>query len=206
MDEIVHTEVESIIEELQDARDEAHVAGREVVRLVVIMRGVYGTGKTTFARLLQVYGEAMGMTVRVCSTSDTHDTPAGYRFDRTRVVEAVNDCFTWFIGALDAEHDVIVIDNNNTAVDEFEDYIAMAISRNYSVQFATFQCGVNDVERYNARSRKRVSPGDARLSYDAFVASEPIVQARWPRLVNRHVLPRASRFEDIHIFRFGLRP
>jgi predicted kinase len=86
---------------------------------VLILRGVSGAGKSTYAASLR------GATI--CS-SDTYmvDASGRYAFDRDRLPETHAKCLTAYTRALTSGAPLIVVDNLNLRRDWYATYASMA--------------------------------------------------------------------------------
>ena len=93
-----------------------------------IMRGMPGSGKTTFAKSLGV---------KVCSADDFHMVDGVYLFNPMKAAQAHAWCLTQFIEALAQRIDVCVA---NTAIHlwEFSAYLAAARLAGYEIEIHEF--------------------------------------------------------------------
>lgn len=107
-------------------------------RLVVILRGLPGSGKSTAARRL--FGANRGSPV-VCSADDFFvDSSGNYNFDATKLSEAHDECFRKFRDALRRGAPYVVVDNTNTTWREYERYIVGGRSAGYPVRVVQIDC------------------------------------------------------------------
>lgn len=98
---------------------------------MIIMRGVSGSGKSTWVR--QHYPEAV-----VVSADDFFVLPSGERkFDPEKKGEAHQSCWRRFHEALTAKKLLIVVDNNNITAWEIAPYVLPAQALGYEVQILT---------------------------------------------------------------------
>lgn len=95
------------------------------MRLVLILRGVSGSGKSTEAA--RWLGRALSPVI---VSADSH---MGLDFDWGRLAEVHERCFVDFVDALNRGHDLVVIDNTNTRLSEVERYVREARASNYEV-------------------------------------------------------------------------
>lgn len=188
MDEIWFPQVESILREFDALRRQS----TQHVSLVVFMRGVYGIGKTTFARLLQVGAEAMMLWFRMVSDADMYETPVGYQYDEALAGDAGNRSFHWFVAGLNASYDVIVVDNTNARKNEYQAYLDQATSRNCLVKIVNFACeDIAEAREMSERGMKTMSLEHVAQRYQDFVHGEAeIEQDPDLRPLVVHVFPR----------------
>ena len=99
-----------------------------MVNQVVLMRGISGSGKSTYIK-----NHLPG--ANVCSADhffmDKHGT---YNFDRFKLGEAHRWCYRKFLTALSQGHPLIVLDNTNTQLFQFYGYAQAAWAHNYEVR------------------------------------------------------------------------
>jgi tRNA uridine 5-carbamoylmethylation protein Kti12 len=99
-------------------------------KLVVVLRGLPGSGKTTFARQLAAYARENGIASGICSADDYFVNSAGqYHFCRLLLQTAHYHCrekFYLMLGS-DPRNDphgvsLIIVDNTNITTSEYRDY------------------------------------------------------------------------------------
>ncbi|XP_077421360.1 uncharacterized protein n4bp2l2 isoform X2 [Vanacampus margaritifer] len=99
--------------------------------VLILMRGLPGSGKTTMARDLL----ATGPSGLILSTDDYFAQNGGYRYEPS----LLRDAHTWnHRRASDAMHDgrsPVIIDNTNLQAWEMKPYVQMALQRGYRVDF-----------------------------------------------------------------------
>lgn len=104
---------------------------------VIIMRGIPGSGKSTFVR--QKYSHAT-----VCSADHYFtDDEGNYEFDIDEIGEAHQYCRNQFYEAIDCKDPLIVVDNTNLTMRAMEFYIAEAIEHNYEIIFVHVVTPIN---------------------------------------------------------------
>ena len=97
-------------------------------RRVVIMRGISGSGKSTYIKK-HLPGAF------VCSADDFFVGSDGtYNFVEEKLRDAHKTCFRKFLGALSDWRELIVVDNTNTQLFEFSGYIGLAQAYDYPVE------------------------------------------------------------------------
>jgi tRNA uridine 5-carbamoylmethylation protein Kti12 len=128
---------------------------------VIVLQGVSGAGKSTYAkklvRLASLRGR--GNNVVVVSADDFFmvDLGAGpqYRFDFTKLGEAHNACFRRFLSLLDQHEsiDTIIVDNTNTTSVDVAPYMAAAAALGWEAEIHRVLC---DPEVAHARNQHGV--------------------------------------------------
>lgn len=106
---------------------------------LVIMRGVPGAGISTEARRIHAAAQARGLSACIRSTDDYFLVPDGQggtvrAFDPGKLQEyhAANRDATW--RAMDADTDVVIVDNTNTTDWEVAEYLKLAWDGVYQVE------------------------------------------------------------------------
>ena len=87
---------------------------------VIIMRGISGSGKSTYAKQLSKEYDAV-----ICSADDYFNKTGNYIFDRNKLKEAHGECLLKADGNLQEGRSVI-IDNTNVKKWEYQKYIELA--------------------------------------------------------------------------------
>ena len=102
-------------------------------KVVIILRGVSGSGKSSFADFL---GNFLWDSLRVCicSADDYHlDKNGVYRFDVSKMGEAHAWCREKFERCLAEKFDAVIVSNTNTSEKEIQPYLDLAAKYNYKV-------------------------------------------------------------------------
>ena len=88
---------------------------------VVIMRGLPGSGKSTYARGLSGSKE-------IFSADDWHTHDGGYKYDPLKAAYAHTQCLACYMTCLRVEKatEVVVVDNTNTTAVELAPYVRIA--------------------------------------------------------------------------------
>ena len=107
------------------------------MKTVVIVRGLPGCGKSTFAKTLG----------GVCFEADQYFyMPDGtYNFDVKKLGLAHADCFKRFEDAVQADEPLVILSNTSTVKKEFAQYIDCAKENGYQV-FSVIVENINDTK------------------------------------------------------------
>ena len=108
-------------------------------KVVCIMRGLPGSGKSTAARALanriEASGRLEGGRIATIVSADHYFEKSGvYRFDPSKLSQAHAECRDAFVEAMLMGHDLIIVDNTNTQVWEFEGYLKLALVGRYDIR------------------------------------------------------------------------
>lgn len=104
------------------------------MRKLIILRGVSGSGKSTFAKTLVEAFTALGLKAIDCAADDFfYDREGNYNFDVTELQEAHSWCKERVEVAMEGGVDVIILSNTSTAEWEFKPYMTLAGEYGYTV-------------------------------------------------------------------------
>lgn len=152
--------------------------------LVVILRGMYGSGKSTFANELVFQAISNSLTACVCSADHYFTDVFGqYNYSGNEIEDAHAYCLHRFHMAFEEPYSLIVVDNTNLAMDDFRAYYDFAVNRPAELKVVEFECP-NVATAHNFRNR---SAHDIPAS---------IIESRWT-LYNRNRLPMSNPFRMI---------
>jgi predicted kinase len=114
---------------------------------VIILRGISGSGKSTFARSI-VSNEN---SAAVFSSDEFFEGDDGvYKFDPTKLQNAHDWCLRSFVQAcIDRIYDVLVVDNTNTTAIEIAPYFAIAKAFGCVVEIVTLKCSIDAAHQRN---------------------------------------------------------
>ena len=104
-------------------------------KTVIIMRGLPGSGKSTYAR--REHPNAWVVSADYFFVRD-----GVYRFDATQLGAAHNMCFRSAMAGCQADCPIIVVDNTNTTRAEYTPYVALARAFGYAVELVWVQAPV----------------------------------------------------------------
>lgn len=97
-------------------------------KTVVILRGLPGSGKSTFADLI-----SGGRQEVVCTADDYFMVNGEYKFDPRKLHDAHRACFDKFISLINNEEPLIVVANTGVRKTEFLQYMKNAVFNGYRV-------------------------------------------------------------------------
>jgi predicted kinase len=101
---------------------------------VIIMRGLPGSGKTTYAQ------NNFPKAAHISADQFFTQPDSSYQFDITKLPEAHRYCFKKFIEAVQRQEREIVVDNTSLTVWEIAPYILAGESYGYEVEIIAIQC------------------------------------------------------------------
>lgn len=108
---------------------------------VVIMRGISGAGKTTWAK--RHYPNAIFVSANDYFT----DASGVYAFDPTKLDASHEDCFLCFMAAIaDGDRD-IVVDNTNIEPWELAPYVLAGRAYGFEIRIVTVESPASDAAR-----------------------------------------------------------
>ena len=115
-------------------------------RTVIIMRGLPGSGKSTFVK--ENFSDAI-----VCSADSFFLNEDGeYIFVNWKLQQAHQYCFRTFIDAITSDAETIVIDNTNTCRWEYENYAFMAEKFGYRIRIIRMNFSGSDIPLFGKRN------------------------------------------------------
>lgn len=110
------------------------------VKLCYILRGVPGSGKSTFATLITPDAESIHEADKYMVNE------AGeYEFNPARLAECHDKCYNAFLKDIEAEKPVVVLSNTSTQVWEYVAYVAAALQHDYNVIEVTLSSNFQNV-------------------------------------------------------------
>ncbi len=114
-------------------------------RCLLVMRGLPGSGKTSFLNHLKGHFK-YGNPVAVCCADDYFTSSEGvYRFQPQLLRKAHDSCFERARGAIKRGTQFVCIDNTNSTVWEFQKYIDIAVISDYAIIVIEIVCQTEDV-------------------------------------------------------------
>ncbi len=132
------------------------------MKRVIIMRGLPGSGKSTYSK--QTFPEAA-----ICSADDYFETPAGYVFNPMCIRDAHIQCMREFLEFTDTQ-DTVVVDNTNLNQFEIAPYVLVAEAKGFTVNILRL---VVDLPTAMARNVHKVPDGVLLRMFDKGFESSP---------------------------------
>jgi len=138
---------------------------------VVLLVGVSGAGKTTWAR------RHFANALRV-SADDYFYEGGQYRFEPAEIQRAHDACFRKYIDAMQTHAQCIVVDNTNTTLHEITPYALGAGAFDYAFRIAVFDVAESQVDAVAKRNVHGVQPQSVRAQLRR--QRELRLHPRWP--------------------------
>lgn len=119
------------------------------MKVALISRGIPGSGKSTFNRILSEVCAEAGYAISIHSTDDYHMVNGKYVFQMDKLAWFHKRNYNAFSKSITDAVDVVVVDNTNLKAKEYKDYVAIATNSGYPVVAVRFI--PDDVEKHFAR-------------------------------------------------------
>mgnify|MGYP002875888672 CR=1 FL=1 len=126
-----------MLRDMERADSSVYIAVPEI-KEVIIMRGLPGSGKSTFV-------EENFPSATVCSADNFFLNDDGdYVFVPQKISEAHQDCWGHYIDALFRKEEQVVVDNTNMCSWEYANYVKLATKKGYTVRIICMAAGLHD--------------------------------------------------------------
>lgn len=102
--------------------------------VIRLMRGLPGSGKSTRALAALKKAGTEGKSAIICSADEFFMKNGTYEFDAKKLSAAHKQCLEGFIDALYAKFKLIIVDNTNIKLDEFEIYMKIGALAGAEIQ------------------------------------------------------------------------
>ncbi len=117
---------------------------------VIILRGLPGSGKSSYVRRLRQ--ENVGCQVVVVSSDYFFEEEGEYNFDPSKLGEAHGKCLVCFIHEIERRFDrkdfILVVDNTNVTLVEMAPYVAISQAYGLELHIVDCKCSItNSVKR-----------------------------------------------------------
>ena len=123
-----------------------------VEKTVYIMRGVPGCGKSTYVTQLSTSDSTC-----ICSADNFFLFNGKYNFDPRKIGEAHQYCLSVFIDALITGISAIFVDNTNSTLWEYQNYLKLARCWGYRVRIIEIVCrNTGELQIFHARNKHNV--------------------------------------------------
>lgn len=134
-------------------------------RIVIILRSIPGSGKTTFAKTLQAICEISNMTFVLCCADEWfEDAQGNYNFKQEELGKAHSWCKNLFKSSLDGLIDVIVVANTSVRADDVKMYRNLAVEADYQVFVLTVENWHEGIDIHNVPAEVKNKMKQALLS------------------------------------------
>lgn len=113
------------------------------MKKVVVLSGVSGSGKSTYALKLLWNALEPGTYCKVVSADDYFTVYGEYCFDPMKLGDAHNQCFRDFMFAIineKSEYDLVIVDNTNTTITEIAPYMLAGSAYGWETELHVLQC------------------------------------------------------------------
>ncbi|GMH33487.1 hypothetical protein BSKO_01321 [Bryopsis sp. KO-2023] len=146
----------SDVENIEEAFERRNVCGGEDWEagsgLVLIIRGLSGSGKSSLLRDLQVHFDIM-----VCS-ADSYFDGESYQCDLGKLADAHRHCLDQFVSALERRHPFIAVDNTNSRLWEYGLFVRLAKMMGFRVKVVEMACtNISMLKDFAARNVHGIS-------------------------------------------------
>lgn len=130
------------------------------MKKVVIMRGPSGCGKSTKVSQLQENSSDCVVVSSDFFFEDINEEGLRvYNFDQSELGKAHSFCLSCFICAVYENHELIVVDNTNIHLWEYENYIKIAEKNGYKIEiYEAYVEKIEDIKACVSRSQHNVPP------------------------------------------------
>ena len=143
-------------------------------KFLVILRGLPGTGKSTYVK--KHYDDAY-----ICSADSFFVNEEGkYEFVNWKLPQAHQYCFHLFIEAVINGKEMIVIDNTNTCIWEYENYIFLAGKLGYQTKIVRMHFEKSDIPLLANRNIHNVPKFVIKQMFERFENDSREIIAMYP--------------------------
>ncbi|KAI9909417.1 hypothetical protein PsorP6_014491 [Peronosclerospora sorghi] len=111
--------------------------------IVIILRGIPGSGKSTLRREIKRISAQQGVTFTSCSADDFFETKRGYVFESQKLGAVHNKCkavFKTAVHGVSSRQHIVLVDNTNTQRWEYQPYEDIATKFGCQVHIVELKC------------------------------------------------------------------
>lgn len=123
-------------------------------KLAIINRGVPGSGKSTFTKVMKELSDKEGLLISIHSTDDKHMVDGVYKWDMKKVGQYHKQNLNEFTKSLKDSVNIVICDNTNIKMKDFNKYLTAAREHNYVVIAVTF--APDDLQKHFERNTHSV--------------------------------------------------
>lgn len=138
-------------------------------KIALISRGIPGSGKSTFNRILKSMCEQHGLNISIHSTDDFHMVDGKYVFQMNKLAYFHRRNHEDFCTSLNNNVAVVVVDNTNLKAKEYKNYTESAVGAGYPVIAVRFL--PDDIDKHFARQTHGVPLDRLVVMRDSLIAS-----------------------------------
>ena len=125
--------------------------------VMVLLRGMPGSGKSTFAAELTYHAMLHKYSCKVASADHWFERLDGYVFEREELANAHANCEAVAEHAMRHQTHIVIIDNTNIPLKDFRCYLQLAERFGYRTQVIQFLCR-DQQEALRLRDRSTSQP------------------------------------------------
>lgn len=138
-------------------------------KVALISRGIPGSGKSTFNRILKSVASGVGVSMSIHSTDDRFMVDGKYMFDFNKLHQYHIGNLRDFTTSVMSNIDIVVVDNTNIKARDYKPYIEAAKDRGYYVMSLILQ--PDDLAKHFARQSHGVPLDKLEIMRDSLIAS-----------------------------------
>lgn len=138
-------------------------------KIALISRGIPGSGKSTFNRILTSVCEEYNINIAIHSTDDRFMVDGKYVFDFTKLHAYHMDNLRDFTSSVMSNISVVVVDNTNIKARDYKPYIEVAKNNGYHVVSVILQ--PDDITKHFSRQSHGVPFDKLELMKNSLITS-----------------------------------
>ena len=172
---------------------------KNLMRLLILTRGLPGSGKSTLAHQLMGEIESCGDSANIYSTDDYWMEDGEYKFDITKLNEAHAWNFERVKAAIQV-YDCVIVDNTNIVWRDFKRYVELAIVHQYDIMLAEPQTAWrNDIDECDQKNTHNVPKETIDRMCHKYQSNEEIIGYAKQMLTRMNMM---ARIHDVDIFEY----